>query len=546
MIRIAAYSRITNTGLIICLIFFLPNWICAQKWQNLQTFGGSGNENPGDLYCNSEGHCATGFTFQGKMELEGRTLTSQGGSDFVILQRPKGSAQYRYFSHGGGPLDEEIVAVRPLSNGSLLCAGVFWRELVLPDTTLSALDAGKAIFVLSYLPSGRLSWAKVIDGSGLKSVSDVLLNDNGNIWVSGSFSDTLFVEGKKWAAAGQSDLFLLRLEADGRLQWLQHHGVTGSTRLAGIAELPGRAVVGLGSFDKSVQFGNDIFAANTSDQDLFITAWGPDGQVLWARKGGGVYDATAIDITTDDKGGIYFCGNIVGVIRFDNGLSIQSKDGNSDLFLGAYSSSGTLQWARTFTGEQVQECSRMLWQNKQIYLSGYTLGRFNYGGKDINPSDGFSSFLAVLDTIGRPISVEVLDASGGLYTGGLAYSVGGQLQLAGVYRGTGSLETLALPGSSSFDFFTADFSTLVTGIPSILVDDPRFKVFPTPSKDILFIQNTNQAEQYSACIYDAFGRMVQEVKGSPSSLDISRFSTGVYLLQIRQEAKWSLYKIVRQ
>ncbi|MDX2070267.1 MAG: T9SS type A sorting domain-containing protein [Haliscomenobacter sp.] len=540
------YSIIAKIGLIICLAIFLPNWICAQKWQNLQTFGGSGNENPGDLYCNNDGHCATGFTFQGKMELDGRTLNSQGGSDFVILQRPKGNAQYRYFSHGGGPLDEEIVAVRPLNNGGLLCAGVFWQELVLPDTTLTALDAGKAIFVLSYLPSGQLSWAKVIDGSGLKIISDVLLNNNGNIWLSGSFSDTLFVEGKKWTAAGQSDLFLMRLESDGRMQWLQHHGVMGSTRLAGIAELPGRAVAGIGSFDKSVQFGNDIFAANTSDQDLFITAWGPDGQVLWARKGGGVYEATPIDIVTDDKGGIYFCGNIVGVIRFDNGLSIQSKDGNSDLFLGAFSSSGTLQWARTFTGEQVQECSRMLWQNKQIYLSGYTLGRFNYGGKDINPSDGFSSFLAILDTLGRPTAVEVLDASGGLYSGGLAYSVGSQLQLAGVYRGTGNLETLPLPASSSFDFFTADFSTLVTGIPNVLVADPQFKVFPTPSKDMVYIQNTRQAEPYTVHIYDAFGRRIQEITGSPVALDTSRFSPGVYLLQIRQAAKWSLYKIIRQ
>lgn len=546
MIRIAADSRIVKIRLIICLAFLCPNLICAQKWQNLQTFGGSGNENPGDLYCNSEGNCATGFTFQGQMKLEGRTLNSQGGSDFVILQRPKGSAQYHYFSHGGGPLDEEIVAVRPLSNGGLLCAGVFWRELVLPDTTLSALDAGKAIFVLSYQPDGQLSWAKVIDGSGLKSVSDVLLNDNGNIWVSGSFGDTLFMEGKKWAARGQTDLFLLRLESDGRLQWLQHHGVMGSTRLAGIAELPGRAVVGLGSFDTSVRFGNDLFTANTTDQDLFLTAWGPDGQVLWARKGGGVYDATPIDITTDDKGRIYFCGNIVGVIRFDNGLSIQSKDGNSDLFLGACSSSGTIQWARTFAGEQVQECSRLLWQNHQIYLSGYTLGRFNYGGKDINPADGFSSFLAILDTIGRPISVEVLDASGGLYTGGLAYSAGSQLQLTGVYRGAGSLETLALPASGSFDFFTADFSTLVTGIPSVLVDDPQFKVFPTPSKDILYIQNTTQTEAYTVCLYNAFGRLIQEFRGSPGSLDISRFSPGVYLLQIRQETEWSLYKVIKQ
>lgn len=546
MIRIAAYFGITKIGLIISLAFLCPNLICAQKWQNLQTFGGSGNENPGDLYCNGEGNCATGFTFQGQMELDGRSLSSQGGSDFVILQRPKGSAQYRYFSHGGGPLDEEVVAVRPLSNGGLLCAGVFWRELVLPDTTLSALDAGKAIFVLSYRPDGQLSWAKVIDGSGLKSVSDVLLNDNGNIWVSGSFGDTLFVEGKKWAAGGQTDLFLMRLEADGRLQWLQHHGVVGSTRLAGIAELPGRAVVGLGSFDARVRFGNDLFTANTTDQDLFLTAWGPDGQVLWARKGGGVYDATPIDISTDDKGRIYFCGNIVGVIRFDNGLSIQSKDGNSDLFLGACSSSGTIQWARTFTGEQVQECSRLLWQNHQIYLSGYTLGRFNYGGKDINPSDGFSSFLMALDTIGRPITVEVLDASGGLYTGGLAYSAGSHLQLAGVYRGAGSLETLALPGSSSFDFFTADFSTLVTGISRVLADDPQFKVFPTPSKDILYIQNTTQTEVYTVRLYDAFGQVVQETKGSPNSLDVSRFSPGVYLLQIRQEASWSLYKIIVQ
>ena len=74
----------------------------------------------------------------------------------------------------------------------------------------------------------------------------------------------------------------------------------------------------------------------------------------------------------------------------------------------------------------------------------------------------------------------------------------------------------------------------------------QFKVFPTPSKDILYIQNTNQAERYSACIYDAFGRMVQETKGSPNALDISRLSPGVYVLQIRQEARWSLYKIIVQ
>lgn len=542
MIRIAAAGLKT---ILIGVLLELPGLICAQKWQNLQTFGGAGQENPGDLYCNSSGDCAAGFTFQGQIEFSGRKLSSQGGSDFVIMRRAKNGSQYSYFSHGGGPLDEEIVAVRPLSNGGLLCAGVFWRELVLPDTTLQAKDAGKAIFVLSYRSNGTLQWAKVIDGSGLKSVSDVLLNDNGNIWVSGYFGDTLFVDQKKWPATGQTDMFLLRMEASGQLLWLQHHGVMGNTRLAGIAELPGRAVVGLGYFDHSVRFGNELFTANTTDQDLFITAWGPDGQTLWARKGGGVYDATPIDIVTDDKGRIYFCGNIVGVIRFDNGLSIQSKDGNSDLFLGAFSSAGTPLWARAYQGEQVQECSRLLWNNQKLYLSGYTLGAFNWGGKDMRPTDGFNSFLGTLDTLGFPQNVQVLDATGGLYVGGLAYSAASQLQLAGVYRGQGSLEALSLPGRSSFDFFTADFSSLATGIPTISVNDPRFKVFPTPSREVVHIQ-ASEKENYHATLYDLQGRVVLKNLENPIQMSLTDLNPGVYFLKIQQLEGHFLYKIIKQ
>lgn len=542
MIRIAATGLKT---ILLGLALLLPGLICAQKWQNLQTFGGSGNENTGDLYCNSSGDCATGFTFQGQMEFSGRKINSQGGSDFVILRRAKNSQTYTYFSHGGGPLDEEVTAVRPLNNGGLLCAGVFWRELVLPDTTLQARDAGKAIFLVNYQANGKVQWAKVIDGSGLKSINDVLLNDNGNIWLSGYFGDSLYVDQQKWAAGGQTDLFLMRLEADGQVLWLQHHGIRGNTRMAGIAELPGRAVVGLGYFDQSVRFGNDLFVANTTDQDLFLAAWGPDGQMLWARKGGGVYDATPVDVVTDDKGQIYFCGNIVGVIRFDNGLSIQSRDGNSDLFLGACSPAGTPLWARAYTGDNVQECSRLLWNEQKLYLSGYTLGNFNWGGRDMRPADGFNSFLGVLDTLGRPQDVQVLDATGGLYVGGLAYSSNSQLQMAGVYRGQGSLETLNLPASSSLDFFTADFSNLATGVPSVFVNDSRFKVFPTPSRDFVFIQ-TQEKNNYKSTIYDTQGRAVLENRENPTQLPLEGLSPGLYFLQIEQSGSRFLYKIIKQ
>ncbi|HOY17470.1 MAG TPA: T9SS type A sorting domain-containing protein [Haliscomenobacter sp.] len=539
-----AYNYVLKL-VVVFLPLLLPGLSFAQKWQNLLTFGGSGNENPGDLHCNAAGDCVLGFTFQRQLELPGRTLSSRGGSDFVVMQRKKGASAYTYLVHGGGPLDEEIIAVRPRNNGGVLCAGVFWRELVLPDTTLTARDAGKAIFVTAHKANGELDWAKIIDGSGLKSASDLVLNENGNIWLSGYFGDTLFVEGEKLIAAGQTDMFLLRLEENGKLQWTRHHGASGNTRAVGIAELPGRAIVGLGYFDQSVRFGETLFTANTTDQDLFLAAWGPDGQLLWTQKGGGVFDVTPVDITTDDKGRIYFCGNIVGVLRFDNGLSVQSKDGNADLFLASCAFNGPPLWARVYSGDQIQECSRLLLAENKIYLSGYTLGNFSWAGSNINPSDGFSSYLGTIDTLGRPMSVSILDADGGLYTGGLAFSPGTQVQLAGVYRGQGVLESLALPAASSYDFFTADFSTLATGIPHVLVDDPAFKVFPTPTSGQVTIYTTEK-EPYTVDLIDAFGRQLLQLNGSPQAIDLSTRAPGMYLLQIKRKNRWSTYRIIKE
>jgi hypothetical protein len=523
----------------------LPHLGFAQKWQNLQTFESTGNQNTGDLHCNETGDCAVGFTFQGQLNLSGRILNSRGGSDFVVMLRKKGATKSTYFTHGGGPLDEEIVAVRPRSNGGLLCAGIFWNELKLPDTTLLARDGGKAIFLTAHKANGQVEWAKVIDGTGLKSVTDMVLNENGNIWVSGYFSDTLFIGREKVYTEGETEMFLLRLNEDGSTQWIRNHGTAGVTRIVGIAPLPGRAIVGIGYFDESVRFDASIFGSNTSDQDLFLVAWGPDGQVLWAKKGGGVYDATPVDIATDEQGRIYFCGNIVGVIRFDGGPNIQSKDGNADVFLGSFSPAGAPLWARVISGDQIQEFSRMALSKDKIYLSGYTLGDFTWAGTNLKPVDGFTSFLGISDTLGRQVAASLLDADGGLYTGGLAYTPEGQLYLAGVYRGTGALDALPLLKKPNYTFFTADFSTLVTGIPQILVDDPAFQVFPIPSSGDLLI-TSRSTDAYVAVLCDALGRQLEVFKGSPQNLDLSRLNAGMYVLQIRKENAWYVYKVIKR
>jgi hypothetical protein len=132
-----------------------------------------------------------------------------------------------------------------------------------------------------------------------------------------------------------------------------------------------------------------------------------------------------------------------------------------------------------------------------------------------------------------------------LYTGGLAYTPEGQLYLAGVYRGTGALDALPLLKKSNYTFFTADFSTLVTGIPQILVDDPAFQVFPIPASGDLSI-TSRSTDAYVAVLYDALGRQLEVFKGSPQNLDLSALNAGMYVLQIRKENAWSVYKVIKR
>jgi len=74
---------------------------------------------------------------------------------------------------------------------------------------------------------------------------------------------------------------------------------------------------------------------------------------------------------------------------------------------------------------------------------------------------------------------------------------------------------------------------LNTGI-SKIENSIEMSVYPNPAKDILYIQTTNNTNNFSLSIVDLQGKEIirKSIKGTLNTIDLQGFSKGVYMLQL--------------
>ena len=90
-------------------------------------------------------------------------------------------------------------------------------------------------------------------------------------------------------------------------------------------------------------------------------------------------------VVTDSSGNIYVTGGTKG------GLDGNTSEGDTDLFLLKYNSSGTKQWTKQF-GSSVRDSANAIAidSSGNLYLAGIT-----YGGLDLHTNSGANDFFVV-------------------------------------------------------------------------------------------------------------------------------------------------------
>jgi hypothetical protein len=225
-----------------------------------------------------------------------------------------------------------------------------------PDTVTvkarSVADASKSasatVRITTY--TGRLLWLKRFGGTGFDLGEAIAVDGNGDILVTGGFSENVDFGGGVLTSAGSGDVFVAKYSGvDGAHLWSKQFGDTWDDEGIQVAVDGSGDVLVTGYFGTTVDFGGGLL--NTAGYlDIFVVKLsGVDGAHLWSKRLGNTKPDGGMGVAVDGNGDVLVMGFFEQTVNF--GGEPLTSAGAEDIFVAKYSGvDGSYFWAKRFGG----------------------------------------------------------------------------------------------------------------------------------------------------------------------------------------------------
>jgi hypothetical protein len=262
--------------------------------------------------------------------------------------------------------------------------------LVETDTLIS--NSSIDVFLCCTDLNGSLLWAKRFGGIGNNYGGSLDFDDNGNMYICGTFSDTLIFK-DTITTSSFSDGYIAKLDLSGNLIWIRqsHSSNNGDVWGSGLVSDGDGNTYFIGSLHSGSSTFGQFTISTTNYKDMFLTRYDPNGNCLGIRQFG---YAEGFSVQMDALGKVYCSGLFYNTVTIGN-TSLTSH-GDADIFIAKSD-------AITGLGGQ----NRVV-QNQLIIYANPNKGTFN-----IKVPDEIKSFkqawLFVYDMSGKEIARFNLD-----------------------------------------------------------------------------------------------------------------------------------------
>lgn len=394
-----------------------------------------------------------------------------GTFDFCLLRMASTGAR-NWCTYYGGTGEEGVVKIYVDGTSNTYLCGETYNSPGLASTLShqTTNGGGQDLIIAKFHSSGSLSWATYYGGTNNENNPNIVLDNLGNIYASGSTSSTVGIStvGSHQATiAGSGDAFLVKFNSSGVRQWGTYLGGSSYDYDPNIAtDGTGNVYVAF-----STSSTNNISTTGASQltrsgaEDLGLVKFNTSGVRQWGTYlGGNLYESKP-SITVDPNSNIY----IGGITNSTTGIATTGAHqgflvGGYDAFITKLNSAGVKQWS-TYSGGPGNEQSSSISNSSDgnIYLLTETNSTTN-----ISTPNAFQTILAG----GVDLALFKYSASGvrlfGTYygdsgnedNGSLTVSPAGDVTIAGHTSSVGSFaSTIGAYKSSSLgeDFFISQF-----------------------------------------------------------------------------------------
>lgn len=359
------------------------------------------------------------------------------------------------------------------ASGNVITVGTFVGTLAFDGpqglVSLFSTDSDdQDIFLKKCDADGNLLWVKRIGGVDLDKVTDMDIDPDGNIYLTGYFKGNIdFDPGalQVIAIGGQDQIvdgFIAKYTPDGEHIWSKPYFFTGNNPSEGIKyDAVSNTVYATGCYRGPANFDSSISGGilqSEGDRDIYLVNLSPDGDLNWVSGFGSVQDDYPSRLEVDDNGKVYISGTI-GAEMVINGQTI--GDNNfSQAILVSFDGQDNISVVHDFDCPAQAFINDMTVSGDDLWVVGTYVEDLSVDGIPM-PTPTVSSnkdnaFILKSSLSGSPLLIRNITGSQDVNAYSITHDGLGQAVVAGGFEGTqdfdwtvSQTQTLTAAGSTS-------------------------------------------------------------------------------------------------
>ena len=364
---------------------------------------------------------------------------------------------FLWVRQAGGTSDDSgfDIAIDNLNNS--IVTGSFLGTVTFGATTLTSAGLSD-IFVVKYDPNGNVLWAKQAGGVAQHDFGEAVATDkSGNGIVTGFFGGTAIFGMTALRSVGGWDIFVSKYDANGSLLWVKQAGGAIQDQGLDIAtDALGNSFI-TGTFDGTASFGTFTLISAGGQGDIFNAKFDPNGNVIWAKRAGGVEYDVGQGIATDGSGNSIVTGYFRGRATF--GTTTLISAGLWDIFIAKYDANGNLVWVKQAGGTGYEEGTSIATDgSNNIIVTGGFQGTVTFGTTILTSSGLMEMFIVKYDANGNILWAKQAGGVGEAEGQGIATDGFGNSIVTGYFSGTAAVGTIKLASTGERDIFIVKYN----------------------------------------------------------------------------------------